>query len=267
MTENNLNKEGLTALEFIANLDNPPSGWSWSMIAERANKNMYWLLETDDYNDNDTWLEDEIKKLLTNASENTKVLKAWLLPRLKHEEVTRDCTYPTSIVLQIIGFLDRNLLMEIIDERLSFIGDTSIDSNDETYYHKLEIMIKTFDPIIATLFRRADACRIRKEGSNSENLTGSHAFFSNEPEEEFKTIWQIISKNALFKYFASTTNTVTAIGDGSIQGKTGIYGSGFIKFLDNLPPENNKDIENLRTSIISANHKVIKEQEERYGYY
>lgn len=264
MDENTQDKKGLAALEFIVNLNNPPFGWN--MIAERANKNMHWLLETDDYNDHNTWLEDEFKKLLTNRAENIKVLKAWLLPRLKHEETTRESTYDTSIVLQIIGFLDRSLLMEIINERLTFIGNETINSNDETYYHKQEIMEKTFDPIIATLFRRADGCRTRKEGSNSEKLTGIHDLFLNEPKEEFKTIWQIVSKHALFESY-STTNVVIKITDGSIQRQAGFCGSNFITFLENLPSESNSEIEELRTRIINNNQKVIKDIEEQYGYY
>ena len=263
MTENTQDKKGLAALELIVNLNNPPFGWG--MIAERANANMHWLLETDDYNDHNTWLEDEFKKLLTNQVESAKVLKAWLLPRLKKKKKKRESTYPTLIVLQIIGFLDHSLLVEIINERLTFIGDTSISSNDETYYHKQEIMGKTFDPIIATLFRRADGCRTRKEGSNSEKLTGIHDLFLNEPEEEFKTIWQIVSKHTLFEY--SITNTVSRIIDGSILRRAGFCGSNFITFLENLPSESNSEEEELRTRIINNNQKVIKDIEEQYGYY
>lgn len=263
MDENTQNKEGLAALEFIVNLNNPPFGWN--MIAERANVNMHWLLETDDWNDHNTWLEDEFKKLLTNRAESTKVLKAWLLPRLKHEEAIRESTYPTSIVLQIIGFLDRNLLMEIIDERLSFIGNENINSSDENYYHKQEIMNKTFDPIIATLFRRADGCRIRIEGSTDEKLTGFHDLFLNDPEEEFNTIWKIISKHRLFDY--NTTQTVSKIFDGSIQHKSGFCSEAFIEFLSNLSPEANSKIEDFRNRIIENNRKVIKDIEEQYGYY
>jgi hypothetical protein len=263
MNENTQNKEGLAALEFIVNLNTPP--FDWGMIAERVNGNMHWLLEHNDWYDDNKWLEDEFKKLYADRIGSTKVLKAWLLPRLKHEEATRESTYPTLIVLQIIGFLDRSLLVEIINERLTFIGNETINSDDETYYHKKGIMEKTFDPIIATLFRRADGCRTRKEGSNSEKLTGIHDLFLNEPEDEFKTIWQIVSKHALFEY--SITNTVSRIIDGSILRRAGFCGSNFITFLENLPSESNSEVEELRTRIVNNNQKVIKEINEQYGYY
>lgn len=262
---NNPNQEGLEALIFITELNSLNIG----LLAERANLNMSWMLEElNGWGDSDNFINDKFKNLLSDRMANVKVLKSWLLPRLRHEEETRESTYPTFIVLQVLGLLDGDVLKELVEERISIIGDSEINNNDENYDYQLQIMSETLDSVLPILFRRAFGSHSKKKRLSDNSLTDNYSLFSNDERDEFSMAWEIIKLSVLFKdsEYALPTKTIGEIINGDIQRLKGFHSYGFLKYLKNSPKEQQAELQELRKSIIKNNDDICKEIEDEYSY-
>ena len=266
--ENIENKKGLGALEFIIEISDP--NFNWGGYASRANTNLNWLLEEDPtgLDDSNEFIVNNIKKLLNDKKDNIEALKAWLLPRLESEEKRGEITYPTIFVLQVLGILDSKFINELVEQKISIIGDKEINPNSDDYYYKLGIMSRTLDVIIPIYFRRSFGSLSKKKKMTSNSLTEIYSLFENEEKDEFDMVWRIIKLNKLFNdsEHALPTYTVGEIINGEFQRTRGFNNFGFLNYLKNTPKEENSKLQELRKSIINNNNKISKEITDSYSY-
>jgi len=260
----------LAGMEFITALTDPYGNINWSEYVERSNLQYGWLIEDMSNREIVPLIAEHFPKMLkAGKNESAKTLQAWLKPRLQNEEMNRSSTYPTLVVIQVLGLLGRDSLVELIEERAIIFGSEKIDDSDENYYYKKEILEKTLSPILPTLFRRAFGCSARENDSTYDMLTDYHDLFLNDIEEELDLIWKILKLNLLFgdDLYVIITNTVRNIIGGQILKEFGFAAPNFHEYLKNLDQESDPAAEEFRKQIISNFNNVSDALREQYSLY